>query len=1231
MSATDMSCTDRKPCTPSPVKDFDLYTVSLTTERHAVLYSSLYSANTERTPADYPAYETEHHAPSSFPRYFVASTLSSNISFPTTSSFSPFPYFALPPQISSFLYGSSATSSCVPPLDTPVVADTDAPAPRMTRRRTQNLLLRRENALTDRAIKQTLHRLPVGSRVEVVWSSSDDPAEENWRGTICQINVDGSRGIRYDGQAEQFTLPPTPDILILELSVLSWHGLQGLPPIEHVVRPLTIMPPLVVYFDGGCSPNPGEGGAAFTAFAAGVNVIEHYRYYTYANNIFCEWAAALAALRWIRDQPGDVLLIGDCKTVVDGLTTANRCADAKTKPVWECAKILYAELCTRVNIARMDRNFGNKADPLVHKARALATSTNDTLFPFPTFAAPPARPQPSSLPALAPAAFATLPITVTSADEFAALRRFPVRGRCPPYLLQHWSALVKTQCQRILTATTSADRSTAFVQLLLLPHLFLPARAPLRRIETHLSAQTPFQLDVLAAPSRPPLVPVPPAQRLAAAVTRAANDHRVKAAMKLVQQQDVTSPSRSFEEQRAALLTKIIATAPPVIPSPATCTPVSAAAVLTAVQAQSPNAATCIDGWNRRLLLQAIEVDSTLLDDLAAIVTMLLNNTMGLLPVELLRLGRVVAVPKPNGDIRPIVVSSFFCKVCGSIALRLSGLACSSSQHAVAVPNGAAVAVHKLRQATTAGLNVVKFDISNAFNSTQRQLVHTAIAREADVMRAYFNVFCAPPSSLFLYGPAGVRSAVPFADGLRAGDAASAALFCKTIDEVYTVIRTQLPTVQLVGYMDDLHVICRHNELAPVIAATTAAFAGIGLKINVEKSLVLLHGAQEAPIGCAVKTAHYDRDAFMTLGSNISACFGELTEKLKTRYASFCNLLMQLPLHPQLVFTLLRLSGNPKLVHFCRTTPPAITVPAVGECHKHLEAAFSKLIMATPPAATLYDRLGAGFIDYVRCASQLYDETRHLSQTGSYPTSRVQLVPTLLAPSDVCGGLSGEWLWYDLQSISAADFVTALALRLGVLPASQSFCPAICNCGEPLLRATDAVTHILKCDKATSISHTFRHNLLRDAAVRTARRFGICTSCEPTFYVYDSIARQRPDATFFVHPTPVATDFTIVHPGDTPGAQTALKDAEKIRTHDAAVRKFTHRFIPAACESTGHIGKGLFALRDALSAGLPLYEYKTFSKIFLHACSCALASGRAAVIRSFAEAQQRALGSSLAA
>ena len=156
--------------------------------------------------------------------------------------------------------------------------------------------------------------------------------------------------------------------------------------------------------------------------------------------------------------------------------------------------------------------------------------------------------------------------------------------------------------------------------------------------------------------------------------------------------------------------------------------------------------------------------------------------------------------------------------------------------------------------------------------------------------------------------------------------------------------------------------------------------------------------------------------------------------------------------------------------------------------------------------------------------------------------------------------------------------------------------------------------HTQKCDKMTSVSHTTRHNELRDQVARVAQAFGIATHKEPMCYMhhYDN-GHERPDILFHTIP-PCAVDIKVTT------SVRGLKAAEdeKRKQHTKAVSALKHTFFPMVFTPMGGMGGAVQKVIRALTKAVHPANKKALEFELRRTMACTLAKMRAEAWKNFA-------------
>jgi hypothetical protein len=947
-------------------------------------------------------------------------------------------------------------------------------------------------------------------------------------------------------------------------------------------------------------------------------------------------------MRAARDDVEVGLVVVDSATIFLGLTSANATTTNRTiKALAAEARSIYGAICGRVAIGHMASSHRNPAMDTLRECRLTQQPTGEqTLFTAESLA------RPTLLQSRVNTLTATLDEThvVSTLDQFIELKFSSTRDRCPPTCAGQWASIVKGASAKVVLASNATERDEAMMKLLLLPHAFLPRAVATRRVESHLKSGRPFdQSSKVSSETRTDCADT----RLARAVTRLAEDYKMRAAVKLIQNvSEQHTADINFEEKVTLLRKKFIEPFAPVRLDPLVAVlPFEAVYVTKAIERQSKQAAKAIDGWSRELLVQATHADPSILDDIAAIAQFMLEGLFGDLIVQCLTAGRLVGIPKAEGGIRPIVVSSIWPKLVGTMCLLRSGTTCSPWQYAVGKKEGAAEIIHKLRAAIDGGKAVIKLDICNAFNETKRNVVSDALAHEDPVLKAYFRCMCAPESTMVVFGPEKSYQTIVMREGMRQGDAPSSLLFCKAMQACLCNIAEINDGGNVFAYMDDLHIVCEPECVKIRVQQCVEIITKQGFRVNVGKSRAMIPAGVLIPDDVPLHDTPVDQDdgdmgndaerenihfivrgdnnPFVALGADLneSDAFMEL-QIVKVK--SWFKKVKQVDLHPCLVFTILRICGAPRILYACQAMPPNYTAKLARCFDEECVSCLNDLVGFQVHTTMLHDTAGAGIPDYPANAKALFDNKQDAVATGATNVLPVQLVTNSLATAEQQGTLNeelrlatggryhqGEYLFHRKNALTPMEFIVALAMRLNGIPKQLDMLPTTCRCGVPLRNSNEMQDHLTRCEMS-AVSHTYRHELVKQAMAGAARSYGITVTSEPTFYTYSSGNAKRPDLVFHTPIGLYTTDVTIVLKEKRISEAADKADSEKSAIHATAVTAMGHKFIPAACESHGYMGPNVYALARALARTIPSYLSVWFYSNFMFRVSCALAKGRVA-------------------
>ena len=221
---------------------------------------------------------------------------------------------------------------------------------------------------------------------------------------------------------------------------------------------------------------------------------------------------------------------------------------------------------------------------------------------------------------------------------------------------------------------------------------------------------------------------------------------------------------------------------------------------------------------------------------LAAVTTLVNLLIEGNVPEEIrpyLFGGRLVALLKKGGGVRPIVVGLTLrlltSKLVSKHAASLLAPTLSPLQVGVGVSRGVEAVVHATRafvQSLGPTDVLVKLDFTNAFNCVRRDAVLEAVLDHIPGAYPYIHAAYSAPSFLGYDG-----HIISSAEGVQQGDPLGPLLFCLAVHPVLSNSQAEFR----VGYLDDMSLGGDIQQIDKEVANLKSVAAGIGLCLNVSK------------------------------------------------------------------------------------------------------------------------------------------------------------------------------------------------------------------------------------------------------------------------------------------------------------------------------------------------------------------------------------------------------------
>ena len=322
---------------------------------------------------------------------------------------------------------------------------------------------------------------------------------------------------------------------------------------------------------------------------------------------------------------------------------------------------------------------------------------------------------------------------------------------------------------------------------------------------------------------------------------------------------------------------------------------------------------------------------------------------------------KLAAIPKPQGDLRPVACGDTLRRVTAKAAFAEAGEEIRSLleplQVGVGTSGGAEAIVHATRQwlgrnSSNHDKVLLLVDLSNAFNTVDRWAVRQAFRRYVPRLVPWVDLCYGHPSVLLL-GDSEIRSE----RGVHQGDPGGPAAFALSIHEcvlsTLNIVQREFPGELdwAAFYLDDGSIAGTTRAVQRFLALLRSALKYIGLEVNLSKCEII-------PAAGADSTAREDDFPGLIFRENgnfklLGASFGgldfhkSLLDRRVSKALKIVGAATQLE-SPQDAFSIIRsCAGFCKIVYSIRVTPPDMLRASMGAFEEGLRHGLETIVGST--------------------------------------------------------------------------------------------------------------------------------------------------------------------------------------------------------------------------------------------------------------------------------------------
>ena len=316
--------------------------------------------------------------------------------------------------------------------------------------------------------------------------------------------------------------------------------------------------------------------------------------------------------------------------------------------------------------------------------------------------------------------------------------------------------------------------------------------------------------------------------------------------------------------------------------------------------------------------------------------------------------GKLCALSKDDGGVRPICMGSVIGRLCSKIICRMYQDNFSSflapCQVGVGVKSGVEILIHEVDLLFRAGKTVedlvlLKIDFRNAFNMVDRQTFLDCIHKNFPELYNFVASMYGVDAKLLFYG-----RTIHSEEGTRQGDPLGPVLFAVALKIVTDKLVENVPDLMLNRwYLDDGYVAGKVKKVAKSLKVINKAAKKVGLELRTSKSVLFYPSGTESKRDLFPTDIKVKLDGINVLGAPIgSEQF--ISEFFALQYAELRSLLKRLEgassdLGTHATFTLLtKCISFSKMVFHARTVHPSLLIKHASNYDQLVRDCFLLLI-----------------------------------------------------------------------------------------------------------------------------------------------------------------------------------------------------------------------------------------------------------------------------------------------